>query len=189
MHRGRYDDARAFPRLAHENGLRHRRRPVVHGRIRHVHPRQLANHRLVLENRLQNSLADFRLIRRVRRAKRFLADHRLHNRRDVMPIRARAAKNALVDDIFLRHFGNARQHFHFRKPCGQIQFPLIHFARHRGVQIIQTLYADRRQHRLPFLRGRRHIARHLRPPRPLRRTLRNRRPKAAPTPSPRRLSP
>ncbi len=43
------------------------REAVVAGRVRHVHAGQLADRRLVLEDRLQDPLAHLRLVRRVRR--------------------------------------------------------------------------------------------------------------------------
>ena len=63
MHR---DPMAAGDAAGHQTGLRQRARPVVHARVRHVHARQLADHRLQLEHRLERALTDLRLVRRVR---------------------------------------------------------------------------------------------------------------------------
>ncbi len=52
--------------LRHVAGVGGDRRPVVPGRVRDVHAGQLADRRLVLEDRLQHALAELRLIRGVR---------------------------------------------------------------------------------------------------------------------------
>ena len=52
--------------VRHERRLRERRPAVVEGRVRDVHARQLADHRLVLVDRAQRPLARLRLVGRVR---------------------------------------------------------------------------------------------------------------------------
>ena len=61
------NDLRAVARvLGDEARVGGDRAPVVAGRVRHVHPGQLADDGLVLEDRLQHALAHLRLVRRVR---------------------------------------------------------------------------------------------------------------------------
>ena len=62
------------------------REPVVSGRVRHVHPRQLADRRLVLEDRLQDSLAHLRLVRRVRGQELAPLQDRVDDRRHVVVV-------------------------------------------------------------------------------------------------------
>ena len=59
-------DARAPGRMLRDvAGVGRDREAVVAGRVRHVHPGQLADRRLVLEDRLQDALAHLGLVRRV----------------------------------------------------------------------------------------------------------------------------
>ena len=58
----------------HDRALRKRRRPVINGSVRDIHPGQQANVSLPLINRLQIPLRNLGLIRRIRRQK--LAAHR-----------------------------------------------------------------------------------------------------------------
>ena len=61
------DDLRAAGRvLRDEARVGGDGRPVVAGRVRDVHPGQLADRGLVLEDRLEDALAHLRLVRRVR---------------------------------------------------------------------------------------------------------------------------
>ena len=53
----------------HHGGFGHGGRAVVHGRVRHVHACQLADHRLKLKDGGEGALGDFGLIGRVRREK------------------------------------------------------------------------------------------------------------------------
>ena len=58
--------SRPVTRARHHQRLGRAGRAVVHGRVGDIHAGQFADHRLKLEDRLQRSLRDLRLIRRVR---------------------------------------------------------------------------------------------------------------------------
>jgi hypothetical protein len=76
--------------LRDEDGVRGDSRPVVAGRVRHVHPRQLADDGLVLEDRLQHALAHLWLVRRVRRQELAAREDDVDDRRDVVVVDPRA---------------------------------------------------------------------------------------------------
>ncbi len=79
--------------------LRHRRGPVVHGRIGDFRAGEMSNHRLVFINRLQDALADFRLIRGVGCVKFSPSDNVPHDWRDKMSVGARAGQRDGREDI------------------------------------------------------------------------------------------
>jgi hypothetical protein len=62
------------------------RRAVVAGRVRHVHAGQLADDRLVLEDRLEDTLAHLGLIRRVCRQELAASEDRVDDRGDVVVV-------------------------------------------------------------------------------------------------------
>ena len=66
--------------------------PVVEAGVRHVQPGQLADHRLVLERRLQRPLADLRLIRRIGGDELGTSGEVGGDARDRMPVGAGAQK-------------------------------------------------------------------------------------------------
>ncbi len=66
----------------HVHGLHERGRAVVQRRVRDVEPGQLADHRLELEQRLQHSLGEFRLVGRVRGVELRTAGERPDDARD-----------------------------------------------------------------------------------------------------------
>ena len=74
-------------------------RPVVAGGVRDIHARQLADRRLVLENRLEHALAHLGLIRRVRGEELAALEHRVDNGGHVMVIHARAEKRELLGSV------------------------------------------------------------------------------------------
>ena len=71
------------------------RAAVVAGRVRHVHPGQLADHGLVLEDRLQHALAHLRLVRRVGGQELAAREHDVGDGRDVVVVDARAEEREL----------------------------------------------------------------------------------------------
>jgi hypothetical protein len=102
------DDFRAAGRvLGHVAGVRGDRRPVVTRCVRDVHPGQLADRGLVLEDRLQHSLADLGLVGRVRGEELPLREDGVDDRRDVVVVDSRAEKRQLLAgrDVPPRQFG------------------------------------------------------------------------------------
>ena len=91
MQRPRDDDLRA-PRLGvrHEGRLGQRRRPVVERCVAHLERGELADGRLVLEDRLQHALAAFRLIGRVGGVELGAAGDRVDDGRHVVVVGAGA---------------------------------------------------------------------------------------------------
>ncbi len=69
-----------------EAGVRRDSAPVVAGRVRNLHPGQLADHRLVLEDRLQHALAHLGLVRRVRGQELPAGEDDVDDRRDVVVV-------------------------------------------------------------------------------------------------------
>ena len=81
--------------LRDEASVRRHREAVVAGRIRDVHPGQLADRRLVLEDRLQDALAHLRLVRRISRQELAPLEDRVDDRRHVVVVDARAEEGEL----------------------------------------------------------------------------------------------
>ncbi len=77
-------------------------RSVVAGGVRDVHPRQLADRGLVLEDRLQDALAHLGLVRRVGRQQLAALQHGVDDRRNVVVVDPRAEEADLVDDVARR---------------------------------------------------------------------------------------
>jgi hypothetical protein len=71
-------------------------RAVVARRVRDVHPGELADHGLVLIERLEDALAHLRLVRRVRRQKLAALENRVDDRGDVVVVEAGAEKRDLL---------------------------------------------------------------------------------------------
>ena len=74
-------------------------RPVVAGGVRDVHPRELADGRLVLEDRLQHTLAHLGLIGRVRGEELTALKHRVDDGGDVMVVHARPEERELPGGV------------------------------------------------------------------------------------------
>ena len=76
-------------------GVGRDREAVVAGRVRHVHPGQLADRRLVLEDRLQDALAHLGLVRRVGGQELAALQDRVDDRRHVVVVDAGAEEREL----------------------------------------------------------------------------------------------
>ena len=74
---------------AHVRGLDQGRGAIVERRVRDLHPGQRADHRLELEERLQHTLRQLRLVGRVGRVELRTARQRPDDRRDVVVVGAR----------------------------------------------------------------------------------------------------
>ena len=79
-----------------EAGIRRDRGAVVSGRIRHVHPGELADDRLVLEDRLEDALAHLWLVRRVRRQELAPREDDVGDRRHVVVVDPGAEERELL---------------------------------------------------------------------------------------------
>jgi len=89
-------DLRAAGRvLGDEAGVRGDGRAVVAGGVRDVHSGQLADCRLVLEDRLQHALAELGLVRGVRGQELAALQHRVDDRRHVVVVHPRAEERQL----------------------------------------------------------------------------------------------
>ena len=83
----------------HEAGVGGDRGAVVAGRVRHLHPGQLADHGLVLEDGLQYSLAQLRLVGRVGGQELRPRDDCLDDRRHVVVVNPGPEEGELAPDI------------------------------------------------------------------------------------------
>ena len=81
--------------LGDEAGIRGHGRAVVAGRVRDVHPRQLADRRLVLEDGLEHALAHLRLVGRVGGQELAALQDGVDHRRNVVVVHARAEEREL----------------------------------------------------------------------------------------------
>ena len=151
---------RPFPLLTHEDRLCGRRRPIIDRGIRDIHAGQFTDHRLVLEDGLQDPLADFRLIRRIRRAKGFLGNHLRDDRGDVVVIRPCATENRIIDSIFRRHFLQVLQDFHLTLTLGHRQLFQIDLLRDCLIECIDRRSSDRCQLRYRLFERAGYIASH-----------------------------
>ncbi len=87
----------------HHQRLGRAGRAVVHGGVGHVHAGQLADHGLELEDRLQRTLGDLRLVRGVGGEEFSAGDERIDDDRAVVRVGARAQEGGIA----LRAFGGA----------------------------------------------------------------------------------
>ena len=98
---------------AHGGGFRTSGCAVVDGGVARIHAGELAEHGLVLEDRLQNALADLRLIGRIRGDKRFLCGNAAHHGGDMVPVGARSAKDRVKHAVLFRELFHLFQRFKF----------------------------------------------------------------------------
>ncbi len=131
-------------------------RAVVTGRVRDVHPGQLADRRLILEDRLEHALAQLGLVRRVRRQELAALEHRVDDGRNVVVVDPGSEEREL-----LRRVDVAR--------CQLLQVPDELGLRERGLEVERTTEPhaggdvaeelvdrrdpDRLEHRLPVVVG------------------------------------
>ena len=92
-----------FPVPAHGQGLGGGGGAVVDGGVGDLHARQGANHGLILKNRLQNALADLRLIGGVGGDQLLAADDALHHGGDEVAVCPRAPEDGAVDPVLGGH--------------------------------------------------------------------------------------
>ena len=150
MHRARDDSLVASGDAhGHHHGLSRAGRTVVHRRVGDLHAGEFADHRLELEHRLQRTLRDLRLVRRVAGQKLAALDERVDDDRPIVAIRPRAKKAGVarcivvgegaeaIDDLRLRVLARNR------KIARQLKF-----GGNRRKQIVNGIDANLRKHLL-----------------------------------------
>src|SRR5713101_4432646 len=85
--------------LCHQHRFSDRGRAVVQRRVRHLHPCELADHRLKLERVLQSPLTQLGLIWRVSGEELGARDQWIDDYRYEMRVGARAKKRLIVDRV------------------------------------------------------------------------------------------
>ena len=151
------DDLRPAGRvLRDEAGVRSHSRAVVAGGVRDVHPRELADRGLVLEDRLQHALAHLGLVRRVRGQELAALHHGVDVSRDVMVVDAAAEKRHLLRrvDIPRRELGEVRHQLLLGERRLEVERAVE--ADTRGdvaEQLVDRRDADRLEHLLPVVVG------------------------------------
>ena len=122
----------------HVHGLDQRRRPVVQGRVRDLQAREIADHRLVLEQRLQDALRQLGLVWRVRGVQLGAARQCPHDRRHVVVVGTPTgeADQVVRAAVLRRHPAHVRDQLHLREPLGDGQLLVQrHVLRQMGEQI------------------------------------------------------
>ena len=139
-------------------GLGGRAGDVVEARVRHVHARQLAHDRLVLEAGLQRALTDLRLVRRVRRRELRPPAEVRGDGRDRAPVRARAAEvGPRRRRVGGRPLLEQRDQLRLRERRRQFDRGVAQRRRQVVEQRLHVGHADPRQHPRPVRLGGRDV--------------------------------
>ena len=127
-------------------------RAVVAGGVRHVHPGELADGGLVFEDRLQHALAHLGLVGRVGGQELAALEDRIHDRRHVVVVHARAEEGQLTARVGVApgELGDVCEHLLLRQRRGELELaaqadPLRQVAE----ELSDRADADRTEHRLP----------------------------------------
>ena len=138
--------------------------PVIHGGVGHVHAGELADHGLILEDRLQKPLAHLRLIGGIGRQKLLLGGDVLDDGGNVVVIGPRAPQNGGVGAVFGGHGGHRPGGLQLAHAVGDVQrLPQQHLLRHVPVQVHDILQPHGAEHLLPLGLGGGDIAAHAQP--------------------------
>ena len=133
----------------HVNGLRQRGGAVIERGVRHSHAGQLAHHRLVLEEHLQNALGQLGLVGRVGRVELRAGGERPYDRGHVVVVRARPSETHEVVHVAVprRESSKVRHELHLGDALAHRE-PPIEPDGHRDLieETIQGPHADRREH-------------------------------------------
>ena len=127
-------------------------RPVVAGRVRDVHAGELADGRLVLEDRLEHPLAHLRLIRRVGGQQLAALEDRVDHRRDVVVVHACAEKRQLAARVGvpLGERGDVLEDLLLRQRRLEVELPPeADSLRQVAEELLDRADADRPEHLLP----------------------------------------
>jgi len=119
----RDQDATALGGPRHVDGLDECGGAVVQGRVGDPHPRQLADHRLELEEDLQHALGQLRLVRGVGGEELGAPGQRPDDGGDVMVVRTgpREADQLVRMTVAARHVTHVRDELHLRDSVRKIQ--------------------------------------------------------------------
>ncbi len=140
---------RFVTRAAIRRGFHERGRAVVHRRVRDVHARELADHRLVLVDVLQRPLRDLGLVGRVGREELRPAQHVIDDRGHVVVVAPRPRER---DQTGRRRVGvgqraQTRGRLHLRQPLGKGQRLVEEHAARNGLeQLVDVRDADSAKH-------------------------------------------
>ena len=127
------------------------RRPVVPGGVRDVHPRQLADRGLVLEDRLEHALAHLGLVRRVGGQELAALEHRVADRRHVVVVDPRAEERELRARVGIARgeLLEVRDELRLGERGLEVEPSLEpHRLRDVAEEVLDRRDADRRQHLL-----------------------------------------
>ena len=137
--------------LRDEAGVRGDRRPVVAGRVRDVHPGQLADRGLVLEDRLQDALAHLGLVRRVRGQELAALQDRVDDRGDVVVVDPGAEERELLRrvDVLRGELLQVADELRLGERRLEVELTLeANPGRDVAEELLDRRDADRRQHLL-----------------------------------------
>ena len=131
----------------HHGGFGGSGRPVIHRGVRDFHAGQFGNHRLKFEDRLQRSLREFGLIRRVGSEEFATRYERIDDDRAVVHIRACAKKASVSVAIFFRALLEPVDNFRFRHLTWNVEIAgQAVFGGDGSEKIVDRAYADGFQH-------------------------------------------
>ena len=144
-----HEDPRPRSAPRHVHGLHERRRTVVEGGVRHLQTGELADHRLELEEDLQDALRQLRLVWRVRRRELRTGGQRPHHRGDEVVVRPgpREADEVVEVTIARREVRRSSTISSSDTPSGRSSPPSIRTA--GGIPLEQRVERgdpDRRKH-------------------------------------------
>ncbi len=125
------------------------RAAVVARRVGDVHPRQLADHGLVLEDRLQRSLAHLRLVRRVRGQELAAGEHDVGDGGHVVVVDAGADERQLRAgvDVLRREFLEVAHELRLAERGRNVELAVeANTRRDLLEQLVDRRDADRREH-------------------------------------------
>ena len=138
-----------------QHGFGQRRRAVIVAGVAHLHSHQAANHRLVLEDRLQNTLAEFRLIGRIGGVEFAALEDVVDRRRNEVSVASRPQerRDILETSIALSKSADFPAKFQLTQSVGKIQPGKPDIGGNDIEQFFQAVNADRLEHLSTVLVG------------------------------------
>ncbi len=131
----------------HEQGLGGARRAVIHGCIGHIHTGQFTDHGLELEDGLQRSLSDLRLVGRVSSKELSARDQRVDNYRPIMMIGPGAEEHGVAGSVRVRALAKVIYDLGLRHLPRHLQVSIKPvFGGNGRKQIVDRFTADLAQH-------------------------------------------
>src|SRR5438093_2077006 len=140
--------------VRHPGRFAERRRAVVHRRVRRVHPGELADQALVLPQRLEQALADLRLVWRVRGVELGPRDDCAHACGDEVIVEASSEERRHVDDraVGCEHRSHARDDPVLRQSVGNVELRNPHGRGNVREEVVDAPQAHLPEH-LVLVRG------------------------------------